>query len=298
MIGRWSSWLAPAAARRGQRRRRVVPLWRDRRAMTATSLLAATVALGAGGWIWHSGHVGRLVARAEARAIRASADLGFEIREVFVVGRKRTPKDQLIAALGTDRGQPILGVDLEAARLRVRALPWVRSVSIERLLPDTLVVRLIEREPMALWQQGGVFSLVDDGGEIVPAPVSGAFTDLLIVVGEDAPANAMALLAVLNEEPELRPLVKAAVRVGGRRWNLHIEGGLEVRLPDDDPAQAWRLLARYQRSYRLLEKGLQTVDLRFSDRLVVRRLPEPAAEGQPGDAKPGDRPARGGRHGA
>lgn len=289
MIARLMAWLAPAAGKKAQRRRRVVPLWRNPRAMTAAVVATGLALLVAATWVWHNGAAQRLVTGAHVRLIHASAGIGFEIRGVFVVGRKRTPREQLIAALGADRGAPILALDLDAARRRMLALPWVRSVSIERLLPDTVVVRLIEREPIALWQQDGVFALLDDGGEVIADAPTAQFADLIVVVGGDAPPHTAALLGLLAAEPELQPLVKAAVRIGGRRWDLHIEGGLEVRLPADDPAQAWHQLARYQRQHRLLEKGLETVDMRLADRLIVRRRPQDTPAGRSGldQAKPG-----------
>lgn len=274
MIGRLKAWMRLASAGKRQRRRRVVPWWRTPRTMVTTCVIAGLGVVATAAWSWRSGTTQRLAEGVQSGLIRASAGIGFEIHEVFVVGRKRTPREQLIAALGADRGQPILALDLDAARRRMLALPWVRSVSIERLLPDTVVVRLIEREPVALWQKGGVFSLIDGDGVVIEGAAISQFADLIVVVGDDAPENVGGLLALLAEEPDFKPLIKAAVRVGERRWNLHIDGGLEIRLPADDPAQAWHLLAGYQRTYRLLEKGLQMVDLRFlPDRLIVRRVP-------------------------
>jgi cell division protein FtsQ len=203
--------------------------------------------------------------------VAESAALGFRVREVFVIGRKRTPRDRLITALGIDRGSPILALDLHQARARILALPWVRDATVERLLPDTVVVRITEREAVALWQRRGLYSLIDERGDPFTSEDQAAFAHLLIVVGDDAPAHVPTLLRMLDAERDLKSRVKAAVRVGNRRWNLHFDGDVEVRLPADDAAGAWSRLATYQRTQRLLDKGLQTIDLRFADRLIVRR---------------------------
>src|SRR3546814_5092638 len=81
------------------------------------------------------------------------------------------------------------------------------------------------------------------------------------------------LIAVMNSEPELRERVTAAVRVGGRRWNIQIEGRIDVRLPEADAAGAWAQLARIERQQGLLSLGLLLVDLRLQERLVVRTEP-------------------------
>jgi cell division protein FtsQ len=114
----------------------------------------------------------------------------------------------------------------------------------------------------------------------------GRFTELPLVVGKGANDRARELLAMLRSEPELAPRVLAAVRVSGRRWNLRLEAGIDVQLPEDDPAKAWAQLARIQRSQGVLERNIVTIDLRLPDRLVVRMAPgatpiEPENRGEP-----------------
>ncbi len=107
----------------------------------------------------------------------------------------------------------------------------------------------------------------------------GRSASLMVVVGEDAPANATALVRMLASEPDLMARVKAAVRVGGRRWNLHMADGIDVKLPEQDPERAWQRLGDYQRKHRLLDKPVRVLDLRFDDRLVVRPAALPNEDG-------------------
>ncbi len=78
----------------------------------------------------------------------------------------------------------------------------------------------------------------------------------------------------MNSEPDLRRRVTAAVRVGGRRWNVQIEGRIDVRLPEADTAAAWSQLARIERQQGLLSRDVIVIDLRLPDRLVVRTDPD------------------------
>ena len=68
--------------------------------------------------------------------------------------------------------------------------------------------------------------------------------------------------------------VRAATWVGDRRWNLHLEGGIGVRLPEDDPAAAWSRLAQYHRNHQVLDKNVTVLDLRIPDRLIVKTGPK------------------------
>lgn len=205
--------------------------------------------------------------------------LGFRIARIQVEGQEKTPDELLRAALGVRPGDPILGFSVADARARLESIAWVQQASVERVLPSTLVVRLTERRPFAVWQHGGKFALVDrDGGLVTDSDVAVFADELPLVVGVGAPKAAAALMAMLAEQPDLRERMVAAVRVGERRWNLRMKNGADVLLPEGAEPAALAKLAELQASHQLLDRPLAVIDLRLPDRLVVRPVPDPAAK--------------------
>jgi cell division protein FtsQ len=268
----------PTGSKSGQPRRRVVPWWRSPLLIGAMGVGLVALAA-AGAWRVHqSGWLPRVADQARWQLIAASARLGLRVDEVLVVGRRETTHGQLLSAVGLARGAPILAFDLHDAKKRVEKLPWIKSATVERLLPSTVLLTVEERQPLALWQNKGAFALIDTDGEVILRNGLERFSDLLVVVGADAPAHAGELLKVLDTQPELKALVKAAVRVGGRRWNLRLRNDIDVRLPEENPAAAWRRLAEYEKTHRVLEHDVQILDLRLPDRLIVRKAPKPPKE--------------------
>lgn len=252
--------------------------WRlVRRAVPACAVLAM-----AGGltWLYQDGWFGRQGEALQQAALNASGSLGLRIEEVLVEGRARTDGDEILTRLGLSLDRPILAVDPKAARAELETLPWISAASVERQLPGTVYIRLTEREPLALWQEQGVIRVIDRDGAVIPGIEPRRFAHLPLVVGADAPAHAARLIAVMNSEPELRDRVTAAVRVGGRRWNVQIEGRIDVRLPEADAAAAWSQLARIERQQGLLSRDVIVIDLRLPDRLVVRTDPAKDPLGQ------------------
>jgi cell division protein FtsQ len=240
---------------------------------TVSALVLAVSASGA----WYIGRDGRLAAytqEAQTRIAKTGADLHLTVESVQVEGRQRADKRAIRAALGVSRGTPILSVDLDAAKARLESVPWVHNASVERLLPDTLYVRLTERTPLALWQHQGKFDLVDQDGNIIADADIRDYPFLPQVVGSGAPAAAPDLLKVLGGEPALQGHVTASVRVGGRRWDIHLDNNIVVSLPENNAASAWHRLAALDRSNRLLERDVQIIDLRLSDRVVLRVPPD------------------------
>jgi cell division protein FtsQ len=212
------------------------------------------------------------------RMVVGTGLLGLTVSDVTVEGRETTDRETILAALAAKPGTPILAVNPRRAKEQLEALPWVHTAVIERRLPGTLYVRLVERKPLALWQHGGKIELIDRMGAVIPVTPLDRFAKLPMVVGEGAAAHAAELIDMLACEPDLAVRVTAAIRVGDRRWNLRIDNTIDVLLPAHDAAGAWVQLARLERSSALLQRDVQTIDIRLPDRLVLRVSPETPKE--------------------
>ena len=249
----------------------------QRRAFYAASATVALMTMSVTAWyLGRNDHLTTMIGDAQARIAGAGADLHLTVESVQVEGREHADRQAILAALGVTRGTPILSVDLDTAKTRLESVPWVRNASIERLLPDTLDVHLIERTPLALWQHGGKFDLVDQDGNVITNTDVATFQLLPQVVGDGAPEATPDLLTLLAAEPALQSHVTAAVRVGSRRWNIEFDNGIEVALPEDNTAAAWHHLAALDSSNHVLERNVQAIDLRLPDRMVLRVAPDVA----------------------
>ena len=204
-----------------------------------------------------------------------SAALGWRVQNVVIEGRSNTPEPLLRAAIGVTTGAPALGFSLADAQARIETLPWVEHALVERRLPDTLLVRITERHPYAIWQNQGRFSLIDRAGQVLTEQEVGQFRSLPLVVGAGAAEHAAEVLDPLAGVPALQERVEAAVRIGERRWNLRLKNGTDVLLPEGHEAAALKRLATLQDGHDLLDRPLQVIDLRLPDRLSLR--PQPSA---------------------
>jgi cell division protein FtsQ len=262
--------------KRRPRRRRSWPKW-----LRPASLgLAASLAVGAAGYgafeVWRAGTIGATAERLSRGFLFMTADLGLSVQDVTVTGRSETAAADMLAAIDVQRGTPILSVDPEAVRQRLKKLSWVRDARVERRLPGIIAIAIEERVPMALWQRSGKLVLVDRDGAIILRSGLDRFRHLITLVGDDAPKGAPELLALLSTEPQLERRVNAAIRVGERRWNLQMDNGIDVRLPENDIGAAWAQLAHLEREQKVLGRDVVTIDLRLPDRFVIRVSPDQA----------------------
>lgn len=260
-------------------RRRPMPRWAKRSLRAGAAAAIFGIALAGPAWLWQSGWVADATGSVFRSAAKSLADAGIRVEEVLLEGRQNESSAQIMRALGIARGAPLLTVDLKSARTRLEELPWIRVASVEREFPDTVRVRIVERRPLALWQRKNELVLVDEEGGVITSRKLERFPDLLVLVGKDAPMHATTLLSILAHEPGLKQRVNAAVRVGDRRWNIRMDNGVYVRLPENDALSAWRRFARLERRHKLLKQDLLSIDLRIPDQLIVRtRAGRPATD--------------------
>lgn len=218
----------------------------------------------------------RPLRHASASALAAA---GFRIEHVEIVGAKSTPKAMVERALDAPRGMPILDFSPSAASARIEALGAVRSATVERLLPDTVRVHVVERRPIAIWQQPDrKFVLIGPKGALLSDHDAVAARrhnpNLPLLVGAGAPDHAEGLLALLARFPVIAHQVVAAERIDNLRWDLLLRDHATVKLPDQHAARAMAVLMNAEHRIQLLERPVRTIDLRVADRLVVRPYPK------------------------
>ncbi len=233
--------------------------------------------LGGGAWLLISGVGARLLGQAGTDIRDFSAQAGLRIDNVLITGRKHAGRRAVERALQARRGIAIFAFDPHAAKARLEKLAWVRAAIVERRLPDTILVRINERRPLALWQFKRRLALIDATGKVITRWKLSRFERLPLVVGAGAPQHAAAIISALKTYPRLNARVGALVRVSQRRWDIKLKNGIVVRLPEKNVVRAMATLDRLMRRKGLLGRGVVAVDLRFEDRLVVRTTARPEA---------------------
>ena len=258
---------------------------RRRRLIVAGACVVGVAAVTAGAWqLSANGWIDARMNALGASVLDVSADAGLRVDDVVLSGRHNADAAEILAALDIERGSPIFAIDMKAARNRIESLGWVRSAEIARRLPDVVFVRVVERQPLAIWQHDGQAALVDRFGKTIQQSGLDAFAHLPLIVGDGAPEHAAQLIDLLQTYPAVAKAIEAAVRVSERRWNLRLRNGIDVRLPEQNISAALTRLDDFQREHALLDRDVVAVDLRVPDRLIVRvgrdSAPRPKAEGK------------------
>lgn len=220
--------------------------------------------------------------RTAEHIIVATGAAGFTVRQVEIDGVEQQPRLAIYQELLRGGTDSMFAVDVEDARTRLKALPWVKDASVERRWPDRVVVRITEHQPVAVWQLNGVLRVIDGNGDALPVSDVHQFRHLPLVIGPDANRHAAQLARLSSHAPDLFRQLKAATWIGGRRWNLVMDSGELIQLPHGDgAAPALERLAAMHRATPVLGRGFTRLDLRIEDKLVVQVAGDPGAVARP-----------------
>ncbi|WP_113371360.1 cell division protein FtsQ/DivIB [Rhizobium sp. SYY.PMSO] len=237
--------------------------------VSAFALLAATGLYGMSA----GGHT-----QAVAEATTSAA--GFAIEDVKVSGNDETSEIEILQLLGLDGTTSLVALDADAARQKIANLPWVESVEVRKVYPKAVEVKLKERKAYAIWQHGSELSLIQKDGSVIAPLRDNKFAKLPLFVGRDAEVAAASVEGEFAKWPDVSSHVKAFVRVAGRRWDLYLDNGVIIKLPEDNIDGALARLTKLDKDESLLQRDIAAVDLRLDDRTAIELTPDAAVRRQ------------------
>ena len=218
-----------------------------------------------------------LPAKIGRAAGEAVGDVGFRVRSVTVQGTQRmNPAPVYRIALGS-RTTALPLVDVAAIRTKLLGFGWVKDARVSRRYPDSLVIDIVEREPAALWQDGPRLSLIDAEGQVLDKVPVSEMPDLPLLIGAGANGHAQELERLLAGAPTIKAQLVSASWIGQRRWDLAVQTGEVIALPEGEQAASDALakFAAKDKSAGLLGRGIERFDLRIPGKMIARLPREP-----------------------
>jgi cell division protein FtsQ len=233
-------------------------------------------------------------------------------QSIETVGNTEVSRDAILSLFGADVGRNIFFVPLDTRRAELESLPWVKSATVMRILPDHLRVSLVERTPVAFLQTGSRISLIDAQGTV------------LALTPQTMARHHFSFPVITGLDPNIpQPLRAARIQLYLRfmqvldRSGLHISRQIsEVDLSDPEDVRAslttnghdlllhfghGKFLARYQRYASNIQNwlhqypALAAVDLRYNDQVVLTMAHSVAQQAADSSSSTPAVPGNGGR---
>lgn len=228
--------------------------------LVATLVLAALTVIVA---LIASGAIRRSIDSVEDGLGVLATDAGFGISKVHLLGADRTSPQLVLSTLGFHLGQSIFGADVHAARERLLALDWIKTADVRRRYPDDVTVTVTEKKPFALWQDAAHHIwVIERDGSLITDQGYDKFLKLPHFIGTGAPENAAEIVAALPGHRAVMARLEGMQRVGERRWNLVLDDGVVVQLPEKGWQKELNTLEHLIVDKGILERDVTQIDLR------------------------------------
>jgi cell division protein FtsQ len=246
-------------------------IWQSRLIRRPMLLLTSFLLLfGVGAGLFAGGYISDTFDNIAQKNREAFAAVGFAVQDIALEGNERTDADDVYASLGFEVGDSIFAADPAAIRDNLVQMPWVADAVVARHFPNSVSIRLIEKRPFALWRVGSATVMVERSGAVIEGVVPSPSERLPLLVGPGAPEIAAPILDLLDQQRATRARLQAVERISERRWDVVLDRGIRVRLPELGWEEQLAELERLIVDQGVLERDLETIDLRFPDSYIFQ----------------------------
>ena len=194
---------------------------------------------------------------------------GFIIKNIEILGVNHLDENEIIKIVSTYNNINIFNVNINNIYRELKNNTWVKKATVEIIYPNTIKILLTEKKPIAIWQNRYGNSLITKNGDVISEKNLEKFKSYLpIIIGQNAQKNVHSILNILSSNKDFAENIWSLTFVNERRWDLHFNQGLTIRLPSNNVKKAWEKVIYLNQKFNILSLGLTELDLRNSRQIL------------------------------
>lgn len=235
-------------------------------------VLPAAICFGAG-YVYLSDEVRRDTVLATLRGWKQDFETmpQFMVQAMEVTSASPGTEEDIREVAELDLPRSSFQIDLAGLKTLIEGLPSVAEASLQLRDGGVLRVALTERVPVAIWRGPSGFDLVDAAGEVTGAVQHRADRpDLPLLAGAGEPVQVTQALALVEAAQPVAGRLRGLERIGARRWDVVLDRGQRIMLPEARPVQALERVLALDEAQELLSRDVLAVDMRLADRPTLR----------------------------
>ena len=195
----------------------------------------------------------------------------FMVKLMSVEGASDRVAEEVRESFAYDLPASSFDMDLDAIRASAEDIPAVAAAAVRVRQGGVLEIRISERQPAALIRVPKGLMVVDAEGVAIDAAAHRAERPALpVLTGPGAQDAIPEALEIRAAAAPLAGRMRGLVRMGERRWDIVLDRGQRILLPEDDPVRALERVIVLNEAQDMLERDIAVVDMRLSDRPTLR----------------------------
>ncbi len=203
-----------------------------------------------------------------------------KIQQITIVGLERLSREEITEKLNLPSDSSLWSIDMDHLKGQLETHPWIRAVTFDRVLPHSLIVQVEERQPAALLRASKTTYFLDEEGHLLPGETTKAGEALPVLEGMTSKffsqhkdeshrraKQGIHLAELLSERFPGRP----TVNVAHAHTTIVDLPSFRFQFGQEADRQWERFLVLYPTVKDTIERKSQEVDLRFSQKVILRK---------------------------
>lgn len=196
--------------------------------------------------------------------------VGFSVDNINISNASAKVQALIQQNIGIQKGDNIFKLSAKDMFNNVSKIAWIKSVNIQKVLPNTINIKIEERLPIAIFQNHQKFTLIDIDGNLIE-DITTKVPGVPVISGEGANLNAKSILGTISKFNQLYKNLESLTYVRERRWDISISG-IKVLLPEDDIEKALETLSAILKTEKINQNTVNKIDLRTPDNVIFSGL--------------------------
>ena len=172
----------------------------------------------------------------------------------------------LSAAASLPKNTSFYSINLKDMNNNILSVPGVKNSAVRRLPNGNLVIHVSFHHFVASWTDGENYFPLSDDGTIANKPSPERPTSAVLFRGP-VPDN---ITKITNAANDMLADIDYIEWIENRRWDIHTNGGIVIKLPEDDFAYAIASLITINKNHNIFGRDISVIDMRDPARILVR----------------------------
>ncbi|MDR1234321.1 MAG: cell division protein FtsQ/DivIB [Holosporales bacterium] len=178
------------------------------------------------------------------------------------------PRDEL--NLGIEKGESIFKLSAHDIHTSIMKDSSIHKAIVKKKLPNSIIIYITKKIPMAIFQHDAKFSLIDENGTNIE-DVSVKTSKFPIIVGEDANLHAKSIMDTIKQYDIVNKGLETLIFIRKRRWNM-VVFGMNIKLPETNIDKTFDVLSGLLQQENINKKTVKSIDLRVPGNVIIDGL--------------------------
>jgi cell division protein FtsQ len=199
------------------------------------------------------------------------------IKHIAFKGNRHLTDDELKSYIGIHSGESLMMVSSRKVGQRLLQSPWIRSVSVRKEFPETVLLEIVEAEPFALLDMSGHLFLVDEKGELLEELRDASVPFLPVITCDpykekEGLAEALTLAKIMIKKGFSSERDRIEIIAHKPHELAMIVDGTHVKIGAGGYEEKLDRLIRLEEDIKNMALPVDYIDLRFEDKAIVKPL--------------------------